>query len=169
MTCKVERGRKRLNSSDFLKSPVLNLKWYTATLSVNVSAEWCICQWALLTPDEVLFFPEGVCLVCKPKYEIFLTAIKYAFKRCLIQKVWSSIFFFEISSKWLIRSLLSITELCWCIFLHFLSITELCWCISKSSVHYWNQLVPQALIKLFVHEYFRAKRNIAYILLLTAA
>lgn len=39
----------------------------------------------------------------------------------------------------------------------------------QAPFNYWNQLVPQALIKLFVHEYFRAKRNIAYILLLSAA
>ena len=28
-------------------------------------------QRALLKPEEVLSFPEGVCLVCKPKYEIY--------------------------------------------------------------------------------------------------
>lgn len=35
------------------------------------STEVQAAQWALLKPEEVLSFPEGVCLVCKPKYAIY--------------------------------------------------------------------------------------------------
>ena len=104
MTCKVKRGRKR--------TPVI---FWNHLIWNDIPQLTTRTEWALPTPDEVLFFPERVCLVCKPcKVWDLLKEIKYAFKRCLIQKVWFSIFFSEISSKWPIRSLLSITELCCC-------------------------------------------------------
>ena len=104
MTCKVEWGRKR--------TPVI---FWNHLIWNDIPQLTTRTEWALPTPDEVLFFPERVCLVCKPcKVWDLLKEIKYAFKRCLIQKVWFSIFFSEISSKWPIRSLLSITELCCC-------------------------------------------------------